>query len=257
MKEKRRPSTNLSYATADTISMRGKDLVKDLMGNVGFAGTFFLMLTGKLPTPGQALVFDTVLIALMDHALSRTAIASRLVYLGAPEALQGAIVAGLLGVGSRNIGTMEGCGAILKRIVAAGDRGVEEARAIIVEHKERKRHIPGFGSTGFKPDDPRTPKLLEVARQNGVQGPHMDSLLMLGKEVDASFGKHLTINITGGIAAVLSELGVPASIMRGVAVVSRCAGLVAQLREEQLHPVAGAMSDAVNAAVPYEAESGD
>lgn len=251
MKEKRAPSTQLSYATESTISMRGKDLAKELMGKVGFVDTFFLMLAGRLPKPGESVVFNTVLIALMDHALSRTAMASRLVYLGAPEALQGAIVAGLLGVGSRNVGTMENCGALLKRIVDAADRRGEVLQ-IIAEHKERKRHIPGFGSTGFKPDDPRTPRLLEVAQQNGVHGPYVDALLMLGKEVDAAFGRHLTINVTGGIAAVLSELGIPASIMRGVAVVSRCAGLVAQLREEQTHPVANAIAAAAAAAVPYE-----
>ena len=89
-----------------------------------------------------------------------------------------------------------------------------------------KTPLPGFGHPLHKPDDPRTPVLLDLARAEGVAGRHIAALEALGKAVDTAWGKHITINATGAIAAVLSEIGIPVEVMRGFAVITRAAGLV-------------------------------
>jgi citrate synthase len=106
-----------------------------------------------------------------------------------------------------------------------------------------------------KPDDPRTPKLFALAESEGVPGEHIAALRTLSAAVDERFGKHITINATGAIGALLGEIGVPAPVMRGIAVISRSAGLVAHIAEEQRSPSMRYMWELVEEGVPYEAQA--
>ncbi len=69
--------------------------------------------------------------------------------------------------------------------------------------------------------------------------------------MDAAYGKHITINATGAIAAALADCGIPIEIMRGFAILARCAGLVAHVHEEQRKPAMRAIWEAAERAVPY------
>jgi citrate synthase len=245
------PTTNLCHVSNDGILVRDRDLVNDIMGRMTFTEAFFLLLTGRNATPGEARIVDTVLITLMEHGLTPQAIAARLIYLSAPESLQGAMAAGLLGIGGQFAGTMEGAAKLLEEIVAAGADGEKTAKAIVSRYLTSKRSIPGFGNRQHKPDDPRTPRILAIAEENGLAGPYVDALKLLGREVDSGYKKHITINATGAIAAVLLEIEIPASLMRGLAVISRAAGLLAHLREEQTSPAALHLLNAAHDSVPY------
>lgn len=243
--------THIATSTADDVFVRGKSLTKDLIGKLTFTEMAFFLVTGRTPTPGQTAAVDACLVALMEHGLTPSAIATRLVYSSAPEAMQGAVAAGLLGVGSVFAGTVEGCAAILARLVSSNDV-VAEARAVAEEHRAQRRPIPGFGHPQHKPDDPRTPRILAVAEQHGVAGAHVSALRELASAVDAVYGKHVTVNATGAIAAVLSDCGVRPEIMRGFSLIARCAGLVGHVQEEQQAPAMRALWHAAEGAVPYE-----
>jgi citrate synthase len=199
-------------------------------------------------------VLDACLVALMEHGLTPSVLASRLVYGSAPEALQAGVAAGLLGVGSVFVGTVEGCAALLERIVGATDTGGIDAEALAIarEHHAARRPVPGFGHPVHKPDDPRTPRILGVAETQGIAGARVEALRALARTVDTTWGRHLTINATGAIAAALSDAGIPGAIMRGFAVIARCAGLVGHIHEEQRTPSMRAIWEAADAAVPYE-----
>src|SRR5204862_6570308 len=114
--------TSLGTSTADQIRLLGQDLTADLMGSVGFGELAFWLVALRRPTPSETRVFEAVLVALADHGFTPTAIAARLTYLSAPDSLQGALAAGLLGGGSRFLGVTEDCGAYLDAVlVDAGD----------------------------------------------------------------------------------------------------------------------------------------
>jgi citrate synthase len=196
-------------------------------------------------------VVDAALIALMEHGLTPSVLAARLVYSSAPESLQGAVGAGLQAVGSRFVGTVEGCAALLDRMIARDTAGKAEdvALAIVAEHRAARRPLPGFGHNLHVPDDPRTPRLFALARQHGVAGAHVAALELLSATLDRALGRHLTINATGAVAATLGDVGVPAEIMRGFA---GCAGLVGHLCEEQQHPAMTTIWEAADRAVPYD-----
>lgn len=246
-----KPTTKLCLTEADRITVRDHDLVTELMGEKTFTEVFALLLTGKLPTPPQTRLIDAVLLALMEHGLTPQAIAARMIARCEPEALQAAVAAGLLGIGSRFGGAMSATSILLSEIIASGALGRETAQAIIARHRAVKKSIPGFGHPQHRPDDPRSIRLFQIARDGHIAGKYVEAIHLLSEEIDKAFGRHLTINTTGAIAAVLGDLGVPDEIMRGFAVVSRSAGLVAHMREENEQQVAAYLTDFAERDIQY------
>jgi citrate synthase len=245
------PTTQLCRHTLETIELRGRDLVDGMVGHMSFTEALFRHITDRDAGPAETAITDAVLIVLMEHGLTPSAIATRMVYASAPEALQAGVAAGLLAVGSQFVGTMELTAALLAEIVD-DPAGVEAAAGRIAQaHRAERRPMPGFGHHLHKPDDPRPPRLFAIAERHGVPGRHIAALKALGAAVDAAAGRHITINATGAVAAVLMEIGIAPEIMRGFAVISRSAGLVAHIAEEQQRPAARQIWAAAEEAVPY------
>ena len=250
------PKTRIARHTADSIFVRDRNLVEDLIGKVSFTEMMFFQLMGTQPTRLQTRVLDAVLVTLMEHGFTPSSIVSRLIYDSVPEAMQSAVAAGLLGVGGTFIGTMEGASMLIEELLQA-EEGIEaRANAIAEAHASRRQPMPGFGHPFHKPDDPRSPKLFEIAQSEGAEGRHIRALQALSAAVDKAYGRHLTINVTGAVAAVLGEIGIPPRIMRGLAVVSRCAGLVGHIHEEQQDPSARYIWDLTAKNIPYESNDG-
>jgi len=247
------PTTHIATSTPDDVFIRGKSLCRELIGHLTFTEMLFFQILGRRPTPAQTRLVDACLVTLMEHGLTPSALASRLVYSSAPEAMQSGVAAGILAVGSRFVGTTEGCGKLLQELVAtpAAERD-GAAGAIASAHRARREAVPGFGHPLHKPDDPRALRLLELARHEGVAGPHVDAVEALARAVDAAAGKHITLNATGAIAAVLADCGVPVEILRGFAIIARAAGLVGHIHEEQQQPAMRTIWDTAEHAVPYE-----
>jgi citrate synthase len=243
-------TTSICRSTAEDIFVRERSLTRELMGKVTFTELMLLSILGEAPTAAQVRVVDACLVTLMEHGMTPTVVAARMTYSNAPESMQGAVAAGLSSVGSVFVGTMEGCATLLVEMVASADADAV-ARQRIREYREAKKALPGFGHPIHRPDDPRTPKLFEIAASVGLAGAHVAALKQLSAAIDDEFGRHLTINATGAIAAVLLDAGVSASILRGFALISRCAGLVGHIREEQQRPTMRALWQAAEEAVPY------
>ena len=245
-------TTSLATHTAEDIFIRDQSLCRELIGQLTFTEMVYFLILGRRPTPSQTAAVDACLVTLMEHGLTPSALSSRLIYSSAPEAMQGAVAAGLLGVGSLFVGTMEGCAALLERMLHSPAGTEAEAARIAKEHRESRKPLPGFGHPQHRPDDPRSIKLFEVARQHGVSGKHVEAVQTLSRAVDECFRKHITINATGAIAAVLGDCEVPAEIMRGFALITRCAGLVGHIREEQVKPAMRVIWETSEHAIPYD-----
>lgn len=245
-------TTSIATHTNEDIFIRDRSLCRELIGKVSFTEMTFFQILGRMPTREQAAVVDACLVTLMEHGLTPSALATRLIYSSAPEAMQAGVAAGLMGVGSVFVGTMEGCAALLAEILAAPEGVEAAARRVAEEHRAARRPLPGFGHHMHKPDDPRSIRLLEVAREHGVAGRHVAAVLALSAAIDAVYGKHITINATGAIAACLGDCGVPAEILRGFALITRCAGLVGHVHEEQHKPAMRVIWEAAEHAVAYD-----
>src|SRR5258708_26382084 len=97
----------MACGSADRIVVRGYDLVEDLIGKFSLGDVAFLELKGRLPSQQESIVFNAITVTLVEHGMTPSAIAARLTSLGAPESLQGAVAAGLLGMGNRFGGSAE------------------------------------------------------------------------------------------------------------------------------------------------------
>lgn len=238
--------TALGSSTTDTITLLGRDLARDVMGEVGFGELAFWLAAQRRPTRGETRVFEAVLAALADHGFTPTAIVTRLTYLSAPDSVQGALAAGLLGGGSRFLGVTEDSGLFLHGALAAldgplpaDDEGWDELAIDIVEAQYAEgKLIPGLGHHVHKDGDPRAPRLLQIAAEEGVSGPHLALFAAIGRVHPAVLGKTLPLNGAGVCGAALADLGLPLELLRGFALLARTAGLIGQLAEELRHPVA-------------------
>lgn len=240
--------TSLGTSTADEIRLLGQDLTADLMGKVGFGELAFWLVTLRRPTPSETRVFEAVLVALADHGFTPTAIAARVTYLSAPDSLQGALAAGLLGGGSRFLGVTEDCGMFLHQALsgrdASGDTAEwddtqwdELALEVVRESRANGAYIPGLGHPVHKVQDPRTPVLIGIAREEGLEGPHLKLFQAIGRVHEQVLGRKLPLNGAGVCGAALADLGLPVELLRGFALLARAAGLLGQLAEERRRPI--------------------
>jgi citrate synthase len=237
--------TSLGTSTADEIRLLGQDLTADLMGQVGFGELAFWLVALRRPTPSETRVFETVLVALADHGFTPTAIAARLTYLSAPDSLQGALAAGLLGGGSRFLGVTEDCGAYLHEVLERHDGELPTddtgwdavALEAVTRTREARRFVPGLGHPVHKVQDPRTPVLMGIAEEEGLRGPHLRLFEAIGRVHEQVLGRRLPLNGAGVCGAALADLGLPVELLRGFALLARAAGLLGQIAEERRRPI--------------------
>jgi citrate synthase len=249
--------TSLGTSDADTITLLGHDLAADLMGKVSFGELALWLVTQQRPTPQQVRVFEAVMVALADHGFTPTAIAARLTYLSAPDSVQGALAAGLLGGGSRFLGVTEDTGRFLGDALAAAGQGGAVgqggaagqplpaddagwdalALAAVRRAREAGRLVPGLGHPVHKVTDPRTAVLIRIADEEGLRGPHLRLFEAVGRVHPQVLGRTLPLNGAGVCGAALADIGLPVGTLRGFALLARTAGLLGQLAEEQRRPL--------------------
>jgi citrate synthase len=251
--------TSLGTSDADSIRLLGHDLAGELMGKVGFGELAFWLVAGRRPAAAEVRVFEAVLVALADHGFTPTAIAARLTYLSAPDSLQGALAAGLLGGGSRFLGVTEDTGRFLADALAAHDGPLPAdevgwdalALDLVARARAAGRYVPGLGHPVHKVRDPRTPVLLELAEREGLRGPHLRLYEAVGRVHPRVLGRTLPLNGAGVCGAALADLGLPVDLLRGFALLARAAGLLGQLAEERRRPLAMEMYLAVDRNATY------
>ncbi len=236
--------TSIGTADATSINLLGQDVAGDLMGQVSFGELAFWLVALRRPAPGELRVFEAVLVALADHGFTPSAIAARLTLTGAPESVQGALAAGLLGGGSRYLGVTEDCGKFLAAALAAhdgplpaDDAGWDElALAAVRRQRAAGLLVPGLGHPVHKAGDPRTPVMFALAEESGTLGPHLRLFAAVGRVHPQVIGRTLPLNGAGVCGAALADLGFEPDMLRGFALLARTAGLVGHLAEEMRRP---------------------
>src|SRR5689334_14062446 len=216
--------SDLGWSTVDRIGVRGKDLPGEILGHLNLGDMAFLELTGRAPNAGESKLFNAMVVTLVEHGITPSAIVARLTYLGAPEALQAAVASGLLGLGSVFVGSMEGAARILSDAIASG----KDAKTVLAEN----RRMPGIGHPIHKPVYSRTVRLFEIARETGRYGKYCRLMEEIAK------ARAITLNATGAIGALACELGLDWKIVKGLGVMARAVGLVGHILEETRDPMA-------------------
>lgn len=230
--------TRQGRSTPDQIFVRDFDLTEELMGELDLGEMTFLVLRGHKPDEAEAAMINTVLVTLVEHGLTPSALAARLTAYGEPESLQGAVASGLLGVGSRFVGPTQNVAKLLQTTLEehGGDSTEEAAETVVAEYRRRGDILPGLGHPEHDPD-PRTVKLFELAEELGLSGDAVDLVRAIQAEAERRLERSLPINVTGAIGAILTDMNFDWKVVRGFSVISRCVGLVGHFQEELEDPI--------------------
>lgn len=246
--------TAISKAEADRIEVRGRDLCDDLMGSVSFTEYFFLLVSGRMPSAEQKFFLDLLLVTIAEHSLVPSVQAARMTLRADPDALQGAVAAGILGCGSVILGTAEICSRALvaaRQRVEAGEDGDTAALEVLREIRTRGEKAPGFGHHLHHPVDPRTIRVFDLADERGVSGANMAMARAMEAALPQVWGRRMPMNASMAIAAVLLDLDFPAGVVKGIPILGRTASLLAHLAEEQGNPIGFLMAHHAEEAISY------
>lgn len=248
------PTSSISTSNPDMIVVRGFDLCKDLVGSVSLTEHFWLLVTGKRATASQGRILDACLVAIAEHGLVPSVQAARMTYAAGPEAMQGAVAAGILGCGSVILGSAENAGRFLAKIVerSAGGDPSAIAGTLVRELRASKTPFPGYGHPLHTDEDPRAGRLIAVAREAGLAGAHVAAAQAAEKAIREVMGRPLVLNVSGAIPAVLLDAGFPLTGLKGVPILARAASLVAHLVEEQTRPIGFLLSEAAESSIGYD-----
>jgi citrate synthase len=240
MTPKREMRTDIGWSDASRITVFGHDFPSEILGRLNLGDMGFLELTGRIPNANESRMFNAMVVTLVEHGITPSALAARLTYLGAPESMQAAVAAGLCGLGSVFVGSIEGCAKMLYDAMPVGTTSdlAEIARDTVQRFRKEKKTIPGIGHPLHKPVDPRTPRLFAIADETGFSGPYVQLVNLVASEAEKLSGRLLPVNATGAIGALCCEMGFDWQICRGLGVMARAVGLVGHLLEESRRPMA-------------------
>ncbi|MFY9510615.1 MAG: citryl-CoA lyase, partial [Rubrivivax sp.] len=172
--------------------------------------------------------------------------ASRMTLAAAPDALQGAVAAGILGCGSVILGASETAGRLFARIdTRAREQKLEldaAATQVVQELRANGQAVPGYGHPLHKARDPRVARLFAVAAEAGTPGRFVAIAEAVERVLPAITGRDLRLNVSAAIPAVLLDVGFPLDALKGVPILARTAGLIGHLTEELAKPIGFALS---------------
>jgi citrate synthase len=227
--------TAITKIEANKVAVRGYP-IDQLMGRISFGEMVYLVLKGELPTPEIGKLMDAILVSSVDHgATPPSALAARTVASGGAP-LTTAIAGGIMTINRHHGGAIEGCMKVLGELVAfkqeEGLEALEAARIKMAEFRAKKIRVPGYGHRVHS-NDPRTQRLFALAKEHGMAGEYIEMGHALRQAMKETLNRDLPMNVDGGIAAVLCELGFPPELGNGFFAISRTVGLTAQVYEEQ------------------------
>jgi citrate synthase len=249
--------SSMGRAELDRIYVRGYDLNQELLGKITFAQMVYLMIVGRMPTAEEGRMVDTMLIVLVDHGMTTGAAAARMKFHSAPEAIQGAVAAAILGAGSVHLGSSEHCAKMLNDALPADSKEVDLdsiALKTVEKRLANKQLIPGIGHGIHTQGDPRADRLFEVAAETKAYGRYCELLKKIGKVADQKVGKHLPVNVTGAIAAISLDMGIHWQMSKSFAILGRALGGLAHVGEEIRRPIARGISNLIRDNLQYEPE---
>ncbi|MBI4529721.1 MAG: citryl-CoA lyase [Deltaproteobacteria bacterium] len=255
MSKQPRIVTGLGKAELHRILVCGYDLNEELVGKITFSQMAFLLLLGRLPGPGEVRMTDALLTILVEHGMVSSAVTARLTYHTAPEAIQGAVAAAILGAGSVHLGSSEWSAKMLQEALPRETKEVDFdalAASVVNRYDERKQRLPGIGHRTHAEGDPRANRLFQIARDSEVYGRYCQLLEHISKAAEQKHGRRLPINVTGAIAATALDMGLPWQITKAFALIGRTLGALAHIAEEMRNPMARNIDAAIKPNLVYE-----
>ncbi|HDR06299.1 MAG TPA: citryl-CoA lyase, partial [Candidatus Coatesbacteria bacterium] len=192
--------TKITKVEPNRLMLRGYSL-DELIGAVPFASAAFLALLGRMPAEGEARLFDAILVSSVDHGVTppSTQVARTMTSTGVP--LVQAAAGGVATISSYHGGAIENAMSLFYRVPDDAGELVEAARREVKAARDEKRVLFGFGHR-YHNKDPRTQRLLALARELGFHGRYCAYALALADALSEAVGHKMPLNVDGAIAAL-------------------------------------------------------
>jgi citrate synthase len=217
--------TKLSNIKDGSTSIRGYNLY-ELAKQKGFVQSIYLLLKGELPDEKQARMLDVIFALAIDNGPGTASAQTTRIVASSKSDLHVSVAAGILAMGKRHGSAIEPAANFLQE-----HKDTEDVDALVKELREKKVRVAGYGHAVLE-EDKRTSTMFDVAKETGFYGEHCVFSEKFHAALNAASSKALPINVDGGMAAVLLDMGFDASLMKGFFLISRTVGLVAQAHEE-------------------------
>jgi len=227
--------TAVSKVEPNKILIRGYR-IEDLIGDYSFAETVYLLFTGKLANKEEGLIMDAMLTSCVDHSLASPSTDALRFVAASGTSIQAAIAAGILTFGKYHAASIEPCAQMLQEGVIKRNQDPQMpietlAQQIVQEYRENKKRVIGYGHAYHK-EDPRTRKLLQLAKDLEVAKDHVALAEAIETELERQVGKKLILNVDGTIAAIISDIGIDWKLATAFFIISRIPGLAAHYFEQ-------------------------
>ena len=193
------PRTAISTSDEHSITVRGHDLCSELIGHTSFSAYFWLLLTGQQANAAQLTVLDATLVAIAEHGFVPSVQAARMTLAAAPDALQGAVAAGILGCGSVILGASETAGRLFDEVHREGGALTDAATTVVKRWRAAGQAVPGYGHPLHKERDPRVAALFRVARDAKVDRRYVQIAEAVEQIIPDVVGKELKLNVSAAI----------------------------------------------------------
>lgn len=237
--------TRISQVSPNEIRIRGYDLT-EMIGKYSFGDAVFLLMKGELPVGNEGRMVEAMLLSGCDHSLMAPSTDAVRFVASAGVPLQAAVAAGIIALGDSHGGAIEECARVLQEALGTAPAPGESVgtppqgltpeeitaigREVVARHRVERKRILGYGHP-VHTEDPRTGKLLALAREWGIAGAHCELSLAIERELAAG-GRAIPLNVDGAIAGIMSDMGLDWRLGKGFYVIARAAGLVAHAHEQ-------------------------
>jgi citryl-CoA lyase len=223
--------TAIGRVRPNEILIRGYDLT-ELIGRKPFGDVVYLLLAGDLPRGNEGRMMDALLVAASEHSVVAPSVNAARFVASAGVPLQGAVAAGIAGLGDLHGGAVDAAARVLLDASETGKPDLDAALEVSKQLKNEGHRLPGYGHIVHNAD-PRAARLLDIAGELGFRGRWCALAEAFENITEKVFGRHLAMNIDGAMGALLLELGLDWRLGKAFYVIGRAPGLVAHVFEEQ------------------------
>lgn len=223
--------TSIAEATADGMSVRGYDVLSELVGKIDFGEMVYLLLKGELPKGNEGKMINALFVSCAEHGISPSSTVSRFIQAsGVP--IQCGVAAGVMMFGDTHGGAgQEFCRGVQELVKQWRESNADIDKAA-AEFVAKRKRLDGFGHPQHPAGDPRTPVLFQLAKEYGVAGDHIAMTEALERALENKTRRKIKANIDAALGAVAADMGFPWQVARAFIVIPRTAGLFAHCLEE-------------------------
>ena len=222
--------TSITKVEPNKLTTRGY-LQEDLIENISFSEMIHLLIKGKLPSKNEAKMLGAVLVSFCDHGVTPPSTQSARIMASTGSPIHACVAGGLLAFGKNHAGAIEKAMEIFQKGIKLSQDNINEIAEQIVNYfLNNNKKIYGFGHR-FHTEDPRAPKLMELARKYNCFNKHSELAVTIE---DILFDKKgIKMNIDGANGAILSDMGFDWSIGSGIFMIGRLPGILTHVNEEK------------------------